>query len=138
MAKLEDVRTDEEPVMRTLCNVVGDSFEGSMLDHHKDARERLPLRDREFSSLHTRLSKPVERETRDLRTGVAATDVRGVETVLRSSLERFGYPVGPRFGLAQTPGGWHKLVSRSQGSSPRTPSHSLITPVETCPTLGTS
>lgn len=109
MVKLEELIASPEETARRLCSFVGEEFDMAMLSHHETARERLPLAEKEFSNLHSGVTRNVGETRRDWREGVSPTDAEAVEVLLRSNLKRFGYEVPQRPRSLAAAKGWARV-----------------------------
>jgi hypothetical protein len=104
--RLEDLIADKELTARRLCEHVGVPFNEAVLVPHRDARERLPMDDREFETLHPNLSAPIGASSRDWTQDLSAGDTRAVEVVLSSTMRLVGYHFETRYSMSERASGW--------------------------------
>lgn len=86
--RYEDLLEDPEGELRRVCRFLGLGFEPVMLEHDRQALERIPARQQR---MHARIALPPTKGLRDWRTQMSPADVAEFEAVAGRELVAAGY-----------------------------------------------
>lgn len=88
--RYEDLCAATEPVIRKLCEFLGEAFDTRMLSPH----ETRSASDWSTHPLHAKTAQPISTRFCEMyRTRLPAADIAALEALIGGTLRRFGYPV---------------------------------------------
>jgi hypothetical protein len=91
LLRYEDLVTDPEATLRTLCSFARLDFHPAMLDHR--ATSPAVIASTRFPDAHSRLLQPLDPEARSWRDELSAAQVEEVHRVIGDTLAELGYDV---------------------------------------------
>lgn len=103
LMRYEDVATDPEPVLRRLCDFLGEEFEPAMLEHHLSPAAR---RTAQLSTSWHNTDRPISTASIGSHTrGLTPAESRMVEHAAGAMMHRLGYATEDSADLGRPPSG---------------------------------